>query len=315
MHVREFIATIMQGRRHPIKPSKDLLDLERELHKTIPNLLNHSPNVQKSDQDSSAQTTLTASQTTIIQALSLLARYLRMTPEQFLSSGKYFFPNWTNSLSEHSEESHFLCYRHDVRAGTVAKSFIVFHSPTETAPFCRFRAFSKDAPRRNRMSSGIVFPFEHSIALLGEVSQGAALKVIALRRPTVPQDQYEGLIMTYGTHQQLLTSRTVLVRTQHKHSDDAGVGTFNVADIPEEIAPLKYDLRNWMEFSLEKTIYRGGKPIMQKGIVQLIYDLLQKDDGYLLQDEDGVPFNPADTDHYTFNVAITLRGANEPTED
>ncbi len=252
----------------------------------------------------------THEETPIDAAIKLISRYLHTDQDQLNAAWPLFCKEDGNNKIPN--EAHFLCYRYDISPGEVAKSFLVVHKPTDLAPFCRFSNFLLHEQTNDRHARGIVVPMRQGVYFVGEIDDGAALKMMVFRRPNRAVDRYLGLVLTLGSFQEPITARIVMKRTNLTHHRSAGVGVFPEKLMQGEISDIARELRNRIPFKLSDDLTLDDWPCDQGKMVTLIADLLSPNGVPRLKTKDGVPFNPAADRHYTYNAALRLAG---PAED
>lgn len=242
-------------------------------------------------------------------AIELIVRLMGLSKGDFSLPELKFFE--ADELATGKSETHFICYRYDAVTPNIVKSFCSIHRPDGNSPVCRYGQYYQTQFGRKRISNGIILAFHGVVAFVGSVDNGEAIEVFVFRKQRFAQKIYDGLMLTISDEGGPVATRLVLVRTKIENDEDAGTGVFSVGEIRDEAGPYLERVRNRIHFTLEDEVLFEGKPISQRDIVSLVARLIQGEEGPILRFSGGDPFNPASSDHYTFNSALGISRADE----
>ena len=249
-----------------------------------------------------------------LEAIRVVASLMHVQWQDFVRLQARLFDAKDFRKSKNRSERHFLCYRYHSDPGKIAKSFLALEGPAPAVPgICCFTNFYKATADAVRCSNGIVLPMRNATYLVGEVDRGAGLKVIVVRDLSTGRARYEGLVLSLDDDLNVVASRIVLVPTKLKRHHHAGIGVREEADLAAEIKDIRNLLRNRVDFKLSESVFFDGVRMSQQAMVVKIEELLRNPDtGKLrLTDGHGNEFNPAATEHYTFNAALRIWNASD----
>ncbi len=238
-------------------------------------------------------------------ALDLLSTLnsLGLTRELFLSVDRVAFSEAEVSTKENTEK-HYLAYRFGVEPGRVFKSRLSMsrlageHSPV------KFVQVLRDRLGNLRTTSGFALSISARLYLIGNVDLGAALEVAAFSNFNPQRPLIGGLILTVSAVGELLASRLAIKRVMQKPNDEEIVrGPYD--EFKTEIDQFRKMLANEIDFSLLEQLFFDGRKISQDAMVEEVAALLRNKDGEArFTYDDGREFNPAASEHYTFNSAL-----------
>jgi len=245
---------------------------------------------------------------------SLLCQILGITPELSSREAEAFvLPPEGAAFHEQDVEYRqaFLCYRFASDAGRMAKSYTVVFAPTRQSPIAYFHNYYLDGEDAEpRKAVGAVLPFRNATYFIGRLGNNLGLKVMAFRRyDDRHRDSHVGLTMTFDRKGRVITSRIAMVRCDHADHKSASIGIFGVDHIAKELGDkargLLNRIRNRISFVPEGGIAQNGEVLSVNQMVIEIGKALNNADGTVRFTMGGEAFNPADTDQYTFNQALT----------
>ncbi len=200
----------------------------------------------------------------------------------------------------------YLIYRYDTKPGRILKSFLELRPPSDDREACIFIHTAK-VPRqvRLRRTIGIVLPFGATLSFVGQMTDGPGLKVMTLPMPTSARDRYNGLLLSFDEKDAPVSSRFVMVRTQHDRPEAAGIGVFPQHHLETEIADFVDEMRNEIPFVGDRQVFNRGKPLTQQQVIDLVEARL-RDAGDELVDAEGRPFTPVATLAAAYNAALRI---------
>jgi hypothetical protein len=194
----------------------------------------------------------------------------------------------------------YWCYRYHSHPGWVVKSKLILKEPPADRLFPEFQCEFTHGGGARRQTAGWVLAMGRAVYFFGQIGDGAGLKMIAVPTFDDPEHKaYPGLILAMDEDGTPIAGRCVLVRTD----DDPSSGGGQILDersSDDEGLNYRAQFQNRMKFTLDSEILFEGDPIDQGAMVHMVRNLLKGKFTY----KDGRPFNPADTIHYTFNVAL-----------
>lgn len=238
-----------------------------------------------------------------IAALGTLARYLRNTDER-LQSGY-------EALAGTTGPADFLCYRFHSASHQVIVSRTQILPPTPDRPIATFLNFvTESAPKAGaanvpRVTEGIVLPVGQWLYLIGAIEHDAGLKIIVVKRPSVPGPDYDGLILCLDKGD-AVTARMLLVRASEGDLAEAPLGPTDVATVRKRLGDHELNrIRNFIPFKVEddRPVKLNGAPV--KDLVKAVRTQLEGAGAVFTFGEDE-EFNPADDEHYTYNAGLKM---------
>lgn len=191
------------------------------------------------------------------------------------------------------------------------KSFLTVRRPSELLGICEFSHFYNNKSGRKRECRGLIIPFHHVLTFIGNIDQGEAAEIIVFRKQKTPQNNYDGLIITFSDDADPVCGRIILTRSDHFRHSDSGSEVRNIQSFSGKELDLVNRARNRVHFVLEKSVKKKDRNLIQSEIVSEIANLLRVDGDDLFKFDDGTVFNPASDNHYTFNSSIGLPKDNE----
>jgi hypothetical protein len=237
------------------------------------------------------------------------ARYLSIGVEELIGTRRYFEPYDRVMLESgrEVEQAQFICYRYSSSPGYIVKSFTVVRPPGEDAPVGTFSNFYNDRDGNpTSRTTGVILSFHRAIYLIGEIDNGAALKIVAFPKLSGVSNTITGLLLTQRRNGKHASGRMVFKRTNIKHSDDADICEAPVNDLANEIEPFKSKLRNSIDFELdEPVIFNGVGVLSQDDMVAKVGETF-RGKMFIGEGEQKRDFNPAHRTHYTYNAALVL---------
>lgn len=241
----------------------------------------------------------------IEEIFNLIASLLGLSAVDLSEPAHRFFT--PEELNRGEREVHFEGFRFDSVAGKVVKSFFAIKRPDALSPVCHYSQFYKDHYGRKKASRGIILPFHGAYAFVGSVDKGEGIEVVTFRRRRFASEICDGLMLTLDDEGSPVAGRLSLSRTDARNDEEAGTGILEVSDLDEATRKIADRCRNRMRFTLERKVLYEERRLEARDVVTLVQDLLIDEDGKsTLKHDDGSDFNPASTDEYTFNVALTI---------
>jgi hypothetical protein len=220
-----------------------------------------------------------------------------------------------NMQSSERRERHYHCYRYHSKPGFVVKSFLaVVDSPPNVADLCTFAAFLRVGHGRSvQKSNGLVLPMQKATYFVGQVERNAGLSMTVVPDLDKGMTSYPGLTLATDEDFSPVMARCVLVPTTATNHAEAGSGIATERALESEIAPIRPQLRNRVEFTLNEQLLLDGKAISQNAMVAMVEQLLTNADHKprLTYASSGEAFNPAAGVYYTFNAAVRFWTAAE----
>jgi hypothetical protein len=195
----------------------------------------------------------------------------------------------------------YWCYRYHSHPGWIVKSLLVLREPQMPDHlFTTFECHFNPGPTTRRHSTGWVLAMGKSTYFFGQIEGGDGLKVIAVPNLETEQEAHSGLIMTMDPDSSVVTGRCVLIPT-YADPKDGGGRIFDERKDQDDGLAYRAQFRNRMKFTLDSELWFEGRPIKQRAMVDTVARLLE--DKFTFAGTNDV-FNPADTVHYTYNVAV-----------
>lgn len=213
-------------------------------------------------------------------------------------------------------ERYFIGYRYHSAGGQIVKSHLTLTGPDRGLPnVCRFVSRFQGSTGGSRRANGIVLPMHNVTYFVGEVDEGAGLKIMAMRDLSTARTRFEGLILSLDDDLSPVAARIVLLPTDIADSHEAEVGIKDENALSDELKPFRPMLMNRIDFSLTENLLFDGKSINQQEMVVKVGEILKDPStGHArLTDSSGKEFNPAATRHYTFNAALPMWSARAKT--
>lgn len=200
----------------------------------------------------------------------------------------------------------YLMYRFDTKPGRVLKSFLELRPPSDDRQACIFNHAAR-VPRqvRYRRTTGIVLPFGNTLSFVGQMTDGPGLKVMTIGKPAAARERYHGLLLSFDEKDIPVSSRFVMVRTNHAAAADAGIGVFQEDELTAEIADFRAEMRNEIAFVGDRQVFNKGKALSQSQIIELVEERLRAA-GDELVDAEGRPFTPVATLAAAYNAALRI---------
>lgn len=282
------------------RPLFNLLDEATQKSGPLYEKVVESDNYEKPLTEGSARKKL-SNQNEVLIAIELAMSFLDISMGELKSIERSFFNE------NHGVKRHFITYRFTAIAGVVQKSFTVVKKGSPLFPVVTFANFL-DFDGSTRVSRGMVLPFREQVAFVGSSDGGAALKAYAMKRSQNPRKYYSGLLLTtdpLGSH---VAARFVMEETDKTNHDEISPFQIQVEHLEEENPKIVADIRNTINFRMEKKLYDINKEqIDQSRMVSIIDSAVHESDRYKMLDEYGKIFNPATSNNYTFNSALKDR--------
>ncbi|WP_339713121.1 hypothetical protein [uncultured Sneathiella sp.] len=231
--------------------------------------------------------------------------------------------------SENAEELFFETYRFSSTPGIIAKSFTVISPPNQKSRMTIFLNFFKTDDDKNpiRKTIGMALGLESGTYIFGPSMDGKAFKTLVLNSVETNKPSISGGVITTDGDDTPVMGKMLLERinnvTDSRQLGNKGrleIGNYGYEEIKEELGAKKLNqLRNILDMTLEGQLMEvssdGSDPkkINQATMVERTQEILNQGlgekDRFLVSEGEGKtskPFNPASTEHYTFNSSIKI---------
>jgi hypothetical protein len=201
-------------------------------------------------------------------------------------------------------EQRYLAYGYGLKPNSIFKSFVSLSKAGAPDSPVSFQNQTKDRLGRLRLVSGFGLNLGTKLYLLGNIDGGAALEIMAFSHFNASAQLLAGLTMSIGAAAELFVTRIVLKRLKH-FPDESEIGHKPYQSLKAEVSDFEEMLANKLDFDLTSPIMLDGQPITQNRMVEEVARLLKIDERHSrFTYADGTEFNPASSNHYTFNAAL-----------
>lgn len=181
---------------------------------------------------------------------SVLAKMLRINEGQLRRGcGTFFTDDEVGAVTrkpDQSKDKFYDLYRPHGSAGQIVKSFLKIsivgyafgHAGYFTNYYCQTVVDAgADIPARRdiRTAVGMLIPTKRVLYLIGGISGGNGLKIIAIDDPGTPQYNFNGLLMSLEGTRIPVVSRCVLQVSKASREEDALIGIFPEDALKDEL--------------------------------------------------------------------------------